>query len=108
MKTNTTYADIYARQMEIARFAQEYPTMAHFMRANIGRFEADNKPAITAIITAQRAIYEAHVCKDEAGNYEMEDEIGKEPRLKFKSALDEQAWRSKWDSLMATPCILKL
>lgn len=105
---NVTYADIYNKQMEIAEFAKQWPTMLHFMRNNIGRFEADNKDAIAAIITGQKEIYEAHVVKGDDGQYAQEYIMGQPPKLKFKSPEDEALFHDKWTQLLNTPCTLKM
>lgn len=120
----STYAELYARQLNIAKFAHEYWAISDVfdpLRKSVQRYEQFNQMHLKHLLSKQTELYEKYVERDEQGFLFQEHSIlkiegkperkykntgvdGREP--KFISSEAEEAFYKEWEELLDTKCTI--
>ena len=110
----STYLDLYNRQIEVSNWARQYPTIAALQPGTVKRWEDNNRITLNHIFQKQLALYEQHIVKNHPDDVEKLGQWAKEnpenplSEWRFKSEDDKIQFDTAWAALMNKKCSIVL
>ena len=102
MILNSTNQELNVLTNELARVQHVFPSSFRLMFSlRISNFFQKNHEAISKLRAESLAIYDAHIEKDEKGEYKTEKVQDGETEFMFRSAQDRANFEKKINELMA-------